>query len=336
MLNRIIKSVFGYKKNEKITLLYDLPYLGKDTVYWRKRRQMALNWIKQLGANLATYNATYANNAELPENCQMGRRVLSFDKLFSETDIVIMLNEFSATAPMHKYAKKYRLRVASMPGFNDKMTPALEIDYIDVAKKVDRLFNLFKICKSAYIAFMVNKKKYSLQIDLKEREPIKDDGICTKKGRVINLPGGECFIAPYDEKESNTNGFLPIEQEGKVTVYNIEHNRVIDADNNTMLLRKIKQDPAVGNIAEMAFGILSLYGIKPCGRVLLDEKLGMHIALGRDDHFGGTVGPASFMKKKNIWHQDFVYTNEMQPKISVKEAKLGNKLIIKNSKYVLF
>ena len=136
---------------------------------------------------------------------------------------------------------------------------------------------------------------------------------------------------------------MPIEKEGKLCVYKISENKIIGALNNEedALLSKIKRDNAIGNIAEVAFGVLGLYGIKGCGRVLLDEKLGMHIALGRSEHLGGTTGPGSFKFKEEVWHQDFVYTKEMQPSVNVKEVKLklkdnNEKVIMKDNSYVIF
>ena len=35
-----------------------------------------------------------------------------------------------------------------------------------------------------------------------------------------------------------------------------------------------------------------LFSVTPIGVVLLDEKLGLHLAFGRSEHFGGQVGPA--------------------------------------------
>jgi leucyl aminopeptidase (aminopeptidase T) len=155
-------------------------------------------------------------------------------------------------------------------------------------------------------------------LDFRNRKPIKDDGDCKEKGKVINLPSGEAFIAPNDLPDSNTKGILPIQKGNKVNLYKVEHNRIVSAKYEDDLIKKIREDPAVGNIAEFAIGVLSDFGIKPCGTILLDEKLGIHIALGRNDHFGGLIGPYKFKKKENVWHQDYVYIKEMQPKIKIK------------------
>ncbi|MEK6916386.1 MAG: hypothetical protein AABW92_01455, partial [Nanoarchaeota archaeon] len=162
------------------------------------------------------------------------------------------------------------------------------------------------------------------------------DGLCKQKGKIINLPSGEAFITPTDTEHSRTKGELPIQEKGKITIYKVLGNKIVGADRENRLIKKIRKDQAVGNIAELAFGVLGLYGIKSSGKVLLDEKLGMHIALGRNDHFGGNHGVSSFKFKENVWHQDYVYIKEMQPAISIERAKLGNKLIIKKDKYVIF
>ena len=57
---------------------------------------------------------------------------------------------------------------------------------------------------------------------------------------------------------------------------------------------KLDAEPAYGNIAELGIGVLGEWGVEAVGSTLLDEKLGLHIAFGRSDHFGGATAPASF------------------------------------------
>ncbi len=302
MDEKLLRDVFGYS-NEKITIIYDVP-TKSDNDDWKWRRNLAKRWADKLNAELISYNATYANNADIP-NIDL-----------SNTDIVIALTEFSATAPLKHLAKKHKFRAASMPGFNKKMMPALELDFSLIRKKVDVAYKSLQK-EHHKINFFVDNEKYSLHLDLKNRKPIKDDGYCKKKGTVINLPTGEAFIAPNDLPTSKSNGVLPIQINNKVNFYKVEHNKIISAKYEDDLIKKIREDPAVGNIAEFGIGVLSDFGIKPCGKTLLDEKLGIHIALGRNDHFGGSISPDKFRKKENVWHQDYVYIKEMQPKIKI-------------------
>lgn len=61
--------------------------------------------------------------------------------------------------------------------------------------------------------------------------------------------------------------------------------------------------------------MLSELGVEPVGEVLLDEKLGLHVAFGRSDHFGGQVGPAQFSSPEAVIHQDHVYIERLQPRV---------------------
>jgi hypothetical protein len=78
---------------------------------------------------------------------------------------------------------------------------------------------------------------------------------------------------------------------------------------------RLLAEPAYGNLAELGLGVLDAFGVEPTGEVLLDEKLGLHIAFGRSDHFGGQVGAAQFSSPEAVVHIDRVYVPRMQPKI---------------------
>ena len=81
-------------------------------------------------------------------------------------------------------------------------------------------------------------------------------------------------------------------------------------------------EPAYGNLAELGLGVLAAFGVKPIGKVLLDEKLGLHIAFGRSEHFGGQVGPRDFSSPDAVIHIDRVYVPETQPDVVVRRADL--------------
>jgi len=318
MIKKILNDVFSYKEGEVVTILFDFSKKSQN-LNWIWRQELAKKWSEEIDSNLVSYNATNANNADLPNICFFKDKEKSFDEIFSKSDIVIALTEFSATAPLHKFSKKYNLRVASMPGFNQDMIPAMELEFNKIKKKVDFAYKNLQTEKLS-IDFEVENRVVTLNLDLRNRIPLKDDGDCTKSG-VINLPTGEAFIAPNDSSDSKSYGIFPIEINGQVNFYKIEKNHIVSAEIDDELIKRIKEDRAIGNIAEFAYGVLGEFGIKPCGKVLLDEKLGIHIALGRSDHFGGCTGPDSFKKKENVWHQDFVYIKELQPKIKITKIR---------------
>ena len=53
------------------------------------------------------------------------------------------------------------------------------------------------------------------------------------------------------------------------------------------------------------------------------EKLGLHVAFGRSEHFGGTVGPDDFSAPDRVIHLDRVYIPEVQPRVIVREVDLS-------------
>ena len=78
-----------------------------------------------------------------------------------------------------------------------------------------------------------------------------------------------------------------------------------------------------GLLRRLGLGVLAGFGVRPVGSVLLDEKLGLHVALGRSEHFGGQVGPAAFSRPENVVHQDYVYLKELQPRVEVELVRLA-------------
>jgi hypothetical protein len=108
--------------------------------------------------------------------------------------------------------------------------------------------------------------------------------------------------------------------------YRIEGNRVREVLGQGPMARRerneIEAEPADSNLAELGLGLLADYDIQPVGQILLDEKLGLHIALGRSDHFGGQIGAADFSSPDKVVHIDRVYIPKMQPAIAVRAVDL--------------
>ncbi len=105
----------------------------------------------------------------------------------------------------------------------------------------------------------------------------------------------------------------------EVVRYHIVENRAIgvltEGPESTREAALLAREPAYANIAELGLGVLAAFGVKPIGSVLLDEKLGLHIAFGRSEHFGGQVGPDAFSSPEAVVHIDRVYVPEMQPDV---------------------
>jgi len=339
-----------------LAIITDLPDAAlPDTPAWRERRGLAARWARllagergrhRLDADLFVYRNVRTNNADLPatawrhgggplpsssaDDLDPGLGV-PFTEIFATRQILIAPTELSATAPLKLNAPRFGFRAATLPGFSRAMIPALRLDYGEVNRRVMILKALLDRAQSALLSFRVEGgSRRSLTLDLRHRTAHASGGLLTQPGTAGNLPSGEAYIVPYegelDGDPSRSAGTLPVELDGEVVVYRIEGNRAVEVLGGGEVAgreaARIAAEPAYGNIAELGLGVLAGFGIEPVGEVLLDEKLGLHVAFGRSDHFGGAVGAADFSTPEAVVHQDRVYVPAIQPRVRVEAVEL--------------
>jgi leucyl aminopeptidase (aminopeptidase T) len=354
-LVKLIDRVFQPGPEDRsLAFLVDLPdTVEQDQPEWKTRRDRAFDWYQHLAnrddlvykPHFYLYHNTSSQNAELPAGAwefTSGRLpataeelahtpLVPFQTIFSSHPIFIAMSEFSASAPLRIAAKTHRFRAASMPGFSDAMIPALRLDLDEIHQRVEVLRQLLDGAREAQVVFRVDDSTdFSLTLDLRHRQAHSSSGLLREPGMVGNLPSGEAFIVPYegeiDDDPSRTHGRLPVELKGEVVVFQIEHNRAVAIESSGPVSdaerQLLKHEPAVGNLAELGFGVLAELGIRPIGETLLDEKLGLHIAFGRSDHFGGHIGPHHFHSPEAVVHIDRVYVPDVQPRITVRSLIL--------------
>ena len=368
----LIKKVFQPKSNDRVlTILLDIPNreVG-DNPNWRDRRLIAFEWKTTLTKiqndlglekiELVCYENVDNNNADLPETVYRfpgdpteldSEKLVKGDGAFdlhqtaSEWHIVLAPTQFSATAPLKNLARQRGFRAASMPGFHRKMIPALQIDYEEVHQQVIKMKTRLDEAIAIKMKFEATGKPYQFSVDTRHRTGHASSGLIREPGTAWNLPSGEAFIVPYEGElgePSKTYGSLPVQFGDEIVVYKIEKNRAVEitseGETSKKEREKLLDEPAYGNIAEIGFGVLQPFGIKPIGEMLLDEKLGLHIAFGRSDHFGGATSPEDFGNPQNVIHIDRIYIPEVQDRVEVKEVIFeysGQKseLIIQNGEY---
>jgi hypothetical protein len=133
--------------------------------------------------------------------------------------------------------------------------------------------------------------------------------------------------------------------EDEVVRYRIVQNKAVEVLSQGRVsdgeARRISEEPAYANIAELGFGVLKDFGLGPVGVTLLDEKLGLHIAFGRSDHFGGAVGVKDFSSPEAVIHIDRIYISETAPRIRVESVCLaypdGDTLdLMRDGRYTIF
>ena len=345
----LVRRVFVPRPEEKaLAFLVDLPDAQvPDDADWAARRAMAQDWAAELSAHaqdlgLATHLAIYpnihTNNGDLPERVWLHAggplptsdaldpaASVSFAEFYAEHPILIALTKFSATAPLKLAAKKHPIRAATMPGFRADMIPAQRIDYTEVNRRVTLLKDLLDQAEGADFRFGTPTGECALHLDLRHRTGHASGGLLPDPGVAGNLPSGEAYIVPYEGERpgdpSRTAGIMPVQFGAEVVRYRIENNIAVavltEGPASQAEAKHLQREPAYGNLAELGLGVLAAFGLKPIGEILLDEKLGLHLAFGRSDHFGGQVGPAQFSGPGAVIHIDRVYVPETQPDVQV-------------------
>jgi hypothetical protein len=355
-LRKLVQRVFRPgPDDEGLLIMADLPdERVPDHPAWRTRRALAADWARRLTGEreslglarvtLAWYPNAGSNNAELPSEAILGDpgelpadpppvdgpAAVPFAELFATHSLVLAPTELSATAPLKVATRQGGFRAATMPGFLPSMIPALKLDYGEINRRVNLLKDLCDASERAVIVTETDEGRHVLTLDLRFRRGHASGGLFPTNGVAGNLPSGEAYIVPYEgerpDEPSLTEGELPVQLEDEVAVLEIAGNRVRavrgDGPRTGAEREHFRREPAYANIAELGLGVLGDFGLQPTGSILLDEKLGLHVAFGRSDHFGGVVGPGDFSSPAEVIHLDRVYIPETQPRIRVREVRL--------------
>ncbi|MDH4069397.1 MAG: hypothetical protein OEV30_03140 [Ignavibacteria bacterium] len=344
-LRQLIDAVFKPGADERnISLFTDVPSVPEsDNPGWRDRRAIIAEWyelLKTHGADLPfqairfyEYPDVGSNNNDLPEEVSHvddsgSDESLSLVSVLEGSSVVIAMTEYSATAPLKVLGRQIGFRGATMPGFSRRMIPALGLDYEKVNERVVKVKRLMDQSDSITVRFDAEGEEFRVRFDTRYRNGHASGGLMREPGIVGNLPSGEAYIVPYEgEKEgekSGTKGILPVRFGDEIVLYDISENRarsiLSKGAKSAAEASLIAAEPAYGNIAEVGIGVLGQWGVEAVGSTLLDEKLGLHVAFGRSEHFGGITGPSSFRDPRKVVHIDRVYVPSVQPGITPLEV----------------
>ncbi len=348
-LAALVERVFAPTSEDRLLgVMVDLPDdRVPDDPAWAERRRVAAEWARLLqaradavgyGTELLLYPNVGTNNGDLPERCWVHRggpvpgHAAELDpaagapmaEILAAHPMLLSVTKFSATAPLKVAARTHPVRAATMPGFTPAMIPALRLDYTEVNRRVGILKELLDRATGADLVFRRPGGEDRLHLDLRHRTAHASGGLLPSRGAAGNLPSGESYIVPYEGERpgdpSRSSGVLPVQfDKGEVVRYRVEGNRAVEVLSQGPVSAReadlIAREPAYANLAELGLGVLAAFGVKPIGVVLLDEKLGLHIAFGRSDHFGGQVGPGAFSSPGAVVHIDRVYVPEEQPDV---------------------
>jgi aminopeptidase len=233
-------------------------------------------------------------------------------ELMKMVDVVICPTQKSLThTDARREAVKYGVRVATMPGIKiETMVRCLNADadkVIELTKKIAEALR-----KTSEIR-VVTEKGTDITMPMKDRQILESTGVLRNKGESGNLPSGEVYLAPWENKSSgkividgSMAGIGMLESHITVEVLNgyaekIEGGK--EAIKLTELLDKAGREARA--IAE--FGIGTNYKAELIGEILEDEKVygTIHIAFGNNKSMGGNISVGSHLdgliKKPDVY-----------------------------------
>lgn len=210
---------------------------------------------------------------------------------------------------------------------------------------------LEKLLTNATTVHVWDEKGTDFVADVTDRIVVLDNGIITQEmyernERGANLPAGEVFIPPHEEKGAGTI-YSPLARDrfsGKIlkdvhlTFENghLQLDKCSAGENEAQLFETFKKSIKLDeerydgqskalNIAELGIGLNSAI-TKAIGYILTDEKIGgtVHVAFGNNSHFGG--------KSTSTLHWDFISAVGVNIEATYKDG--STKLIAEEGKFI--
>jgi leucyl aminopeptidase (aminopeptidase T) len=226
----------------------------------------------------------------------------SVAELMKLVDVVVCPTSKSLThTDARRNAVKEGVRVGTMPGITvDTMARCLNADYDKIISLTDFIADKMKGVSTIRV---VTEKGTDVIMPVKDRMIIRSKGVLRNKGESGNLPSGEVFLAPWEDK---TQGKLVID--GSMASIGIIKTPIVvdivdgyaesitggeEAERLVQILNKSGRDARA--VAE--FGIGTNYKAKLIGLILEDEKVfgTIHIAFGNNITMGGRLSVSSHL-----------------------------------------
>lgn len=329
VIKNIYKASLGCKQNEKIFIFTDHCWLKKSPchselfdLFKASAISLGLNAVELISDDTgrhgaepseslwqAVFGKQFLNNFDF---CLIKDKKIDFQHILKYSDsierdklpdIVVALSYYSTShTNFRKTLNALGVRYASMPGIEAEMFfGSLDVNFLELEEETLKKMSEMQQHTSVAITSPVGTDIY---INYDGREVKPDTGILSKPGSFGNLPAGEVYVAPNENK---TYGVFVVEYavgrrlEPPVKVF-IEEGKIVnmegDSSFKTYLESIIELHPNNNIVAELGIGTNKK--AKNVLNTLEAEKIfnTCHIAIGDNSTFGG-VNKASV-------HLDFV------------------------------
>ena len=184
-------------------------------------------------------------------------------------------------------------RIATLPGVTeDMLARVMSADMDGLRRRGRALAELLTEAREAVIVSADGAAE--LTLSLEDRPGISDDGDLSEPGDFGNLPCGEGFIAPLEDRgdgELVVDGAIAsIGRVSEPVRLRIEGGRLVEAsgEQGELLLERLSERNGA-NVAELGIGTNERAQVT--GNILEDEKIlgTVHVAFGASASFGGVV-----------------------------------------------
>lgn len=283
-----VNTCMGVGKEEIVVIICDEPCRNIGYELWNCAKQSAAEAI------FCEISPRNSNGEEPPS---------AVAELLRSVDVALIPTSKSMShTDARREASKTGVRIATLPGITEEtMIRTLNADYKMIG---DLSRELAAILKGGKIVNIKTDIGTDVDLYIEGRESLADTGLNHSKGSFSNLPAGEAYIAPVENRSSGR-----IVYDGSMAAIGLLRDEVIEVN----IADGYATDFRGGKSAEKLYQIMKPFGKNAfnvaelgigtndkaliTGNVLEDEKaLGtVHIALGDNMSMGGKIAVPSHL-----------------------------------------
>jgi len=236
-------------------------------------------------------------------------------EMMKNVDVVICPTAKSLThTNARREAVKFGVRVGTMPGITiDTMVRCLNADYNKIIKLTDYITEKLSGVKTIRV---VTEKGTDVLMPVDGRNILPSKGVLRHKGESGNLPSGEVYLAPWENKtqgkivvDGSMAGIGMISE--PVTIEIVDgYAEKIYGGKQALQIAELLDKSGRDARAVAEFGIGTNYKAILTGMILEDEKVygTIHIAFGNNISMGGNIAVSShydaLIKEPDVYFDD--------------------------------
>lgn len=305
----VMKNCLAVKPQEKVLVVTDSKKITEAQLFFESAKNFSQN------VQMIVFN-TMTQNAQEPPKKVVAKML--------ESDVLFLVTSFSLShTQARKKATQKGARIASLPGITiDIIKRTLSLDYSQMSKLTQ---SFSKKISGANQVEITSDLGTNLKLNLGNRQALSDTGIITQPGDFSNLPAGEAFVAPLEEKTQGVAVFdgaiAGVDLDKPVKAF-IKNGKAVKFEGGSAAKKIKAQINQAGSkarlVAELGIGTNPKCKLSP--NMLEAEKAygTVHLAFGNNATFGG--------KNQVAFHSDCLITSPT--------LKLDGKIVLQKGEFI--